>query len=48
MEPIVKNAIVGAFIASAMAFSGLKRRSLSFSGSIAAWLVGFLSILCGE
>ncbi len=34
-------------IASIMAYRGLKRKSLTRSGAIAAFLVGFLSLSCG-
>ena len=34
-------------VASLMAYRGLKRKSLTRSGAVAAFLVGFLSLSCG-
>lgn len=48
MKPFDRASLMGAFaVAALMAVRGLKRKSLSPSGALAAWIVGFLSISCG-
>lgn len=39
--------VVGAVVASALAYRGMKRKSLSPSGAFSAWFVGFLSLASG-
>jgi len=39
---------LGTVLSTLLSWRGVKRKSLSSSGAIAAWLVGFLSISCGE
>ena len=48
MKPFdTKSTALGIVIASLMAIRGWKRKSLTPSGAIAAWIVGFCSISCG-
>lgn len=48
MIPFGPTAILlGVFIATSLALRAIKRKSLSPSGAIAAWLVGFLSVATG-
>lgn len=48
MKPFDRFSIATAtLVASLMAVRGWKRKSLTPSGAIAAWIVGFLSIACG-
>lgn len=48
MIPFSSTAILlGAFVATSLARRGMKRKSLSQSGAIAAWFVGFLSVVTG-
>jgi len=48
MKPFgIQSLLLGSTIATYLAKNGLKRKSLSISGAITAWIVGFLSIACG-
>ena len=44
---LLKQTFLAFAIASLMAWRGYKRKSLSRSGAVAAWIVGFCSIFCG-
>ncbi len=39
--------LLGVFVATSLARRGVKRKSLSQSGAVAAWFVGFLSVSTG-
>ncbi|KAL7482197.1 hypothetical protein ACHAW6_007888 [Cyclotella cf. meneghiniana] len=48
MEPFsVPSLTIAATVATFMSLRGVKRKSLTSHGAIAAWIVGFLSIACG-
>ena len=49
MKPFSLPSIsVGLFIATFIAARGMHKKSLSMSGAVAAWMVGFLSLACGK
>ena len=49
MKPFGLSSVsLGIIAATYLAKKGQKRKSLSTSGAIAAWMVGFLSIACGN
>ena len=48
MQPFGLTSVsLGAITASLITVRGIKRKSLSPSGALTAWLVGFVSISCG-
>ena len=48
MEPFSQLSLtIAATVATFMSLRGVKRKSLTTHGAIAAWIVGFLSIACG-
>ena len=47
MELLLSQALMACVIASLMAFRGYKRKSLTTNGAVAAWIVGFFSIVFG-
>jgi len=48
MHPFsVKSITLASITATLMSVRGIKKRSLSQTGAIAAWVVGFLSVACG-
>jgi uncharacterized membrane protein len=40
--------LLGIVIATLLAFKGMKRKSLSKMGAMAAFIVGYFSIACGK
>lgn len=44
---LLRQAILAFAIATLMAYRGYKRKSLTTNGAVAAWIVGFLSIILG-
>ncbi len=43
-SPFLGNALVGLLFATALSYRGLRKQSLSRSGAVAAWVVGFLTM----
>jgi uncharacterized membrane protein len=43
----VPSILLGVLVATLLAMSAVKRKSLSRSGAVAAWFVGFLSLATG-
>mmetsp|Transcript_20473 Transcript_20473/g.25873 ORF Transcript_20473/g.25873 Transcript_20473/m.25873 type:complete len:289 (-) Transcript_20473:6-872(-) len=49
MKPFsTKSIAIGAIVATLLSKRGLKKKSLSQTGAITAWIVGFFSIACGN